>query len=1065
MGVCPDSATSRSQLVGDWTQGSVSTSLPATTAYYIKSTVPASDPGQPGVTFYPLVSSAGYYDVYLSIPACSKTEDCGSRTSVDIEVFPGGDGLGYTSTISQETQVDLKELIYSGWMDKTSDDFTPTVILQLPRDPTSTGSGQYSIVAQSVELHLTGIGNPDEPARTSPGGIVGQNGTIISNTTRTTNTSRSTAWGVYEWNRNQVTVNVAGGGLPNTTETSITKLGYALGAARNASTGSGGNWTVNAIIQQGDVVIVGGSFAQTGNWTNVLAINTENNATQALAEGGLDGVVLAGVSANGRVYLGGDFTGTSAGSTDLQHVAAYDPSDRSWHALAGGVDGAVLALTASGDNVLVSGNFTHVIAENGTTTATGGYAIYDTKNNAWSTSGVLFGSLRAASIGKDSSAVLAGRVMGASSNSVDGVAVLTTGSSGAEISNLRGLAFSATGSGSSSSSNNNGTSSRTSNRRDLPILAERSWISRLTHILTPRDDLSTHLHRLDRRAPISIPVQPATAPAILAAAYWRNTSASGNPEVTILGGNFSSSSTPSIGGLAFHSNGALSGPSPGVSGVVRSMVVVDDTLYVSGSNVNVTGVGAGLVAYDVKASKWATSRVPALQAANANAGGGVRVNVMKQRQGEEMVVVAGNFAQAGSLSCAGVCLWSTRNSQWSTPGSGLSSGEVKAIDFAGSDYDTLVAAGSFVLSTGETASVATYSFSNLTWTALGSLPGPALAVAVDNRNPSSIFAAGYSDSDNSAYLSQWTGSSWNAQNSSLLPGSIVNQLAFVPLTREHSAKGSIESNRMLMMTGTLYLDGAGNATSALYDGEKTHPYLVGVSNNGMLGSASGVYYSESNFDFSINHYLARGLVVLVAIAIATGLILLLILLFLLIGYCLRRKERKDNAHQEMYNKDIGGSDGDVGSTHQNVLHTVQDALQATLLGGAGAAVGGTAAQRSSRNEKYRSADSAYTDAGPSHHAGLGLGVGAGTAAGIGAAGTAAGHGNDNGEEEEYDDEVEPRETTMRYDFGGPELQPGEMEMRAGQAIIVIDDQQSGEWWFCRDPADGREGVVPASYVW
>lgn len=371
-----------------------------------------------------------------------------------------------------------------------------------------------------------------------------------------------------------------------------------------------------------------------------------------------------------------------------------------------------------------------------------------------------------------------------------------------------------------------------------------------------------------------------------------------------------------------------------------------------------------------------------------------------------------------------------------------------------SDSDALVAAGSFVLASGETASVATYSFSNLTWTPLGSLPGPALAVAVDNRNPSSIFAAGYSDSDDSAYLSQWTGSSWSAQNSSLLPGSIVNQLAFVPLTREHSAKGSIEQNRMLMMTGTLYLDGAGNATSALYDGERTHPYLVGVTNNGMLGLAGGIFYSESNFDFSINHYLARGLVVLVAIAIATGLILLLILLFLLIGYCLRRKERKDgNAAQDMYNKDFGGSDGDVGSTHQNVLHTVQDALQATLLGG-GPVAAGTSAQR--RSEKYRSADSAYTDGGAGGH---GAAAGAAAGAGVGLAGAGGAHGEE-ADDSEYGD---GRETTMRYDFDGPELQPGEMAMRAGQKVVVLDDAQSAEWWYCRDPVDGREGVVPATY--
>lgn len=52
---------------------------------------------------------------------------------------------------------------------------------------------------------------------------------------------------------------------------------------------------------------------------------------------------------------------------------------------------------------------------------------------------------------------------------------------------------------------------------------------------------------------------------------------------------------------------------------------------------------------------------------------------------------------------------------------------------------------------------------------------------------------------------------------------------------------------------------------------------------------------------------------------------------------------------------------------------------------------------------------------------------------------------------------------MRYDFDGADLQPGEMAMRAGQRIVVLDDTQSDEWFYARDPVSGREGVVPATY--
>lgn len=333
-----------------------------------------------------------------------------------------------------------------------------------------------------------------------------------------------------------------------------------------------------------------------------------------------------------------------------------------------------------------------------------------------------------------------------------------------------------------------------------------------------------------------------------------------------------------------------------------------------------------------------------------------------------------------------------------------------------------------MLPSGETSYLASYTFSEAAWRPLGSLPGPALAVAVDNKNASSIYAAGYSTSDNTPYLSQWTGNSWTAQNSSLLPGSIVSQLAFVPLQKEHTGTGLMERDRMLMMSGNLYLDSVGNATSALYDGSRSYPYLAGISSGGGLAGSSNLFWSESSFDFTIRRYLAVGLVVLVAMAIATGLILLLILLFLLIGYCLRRKERK-RPHQEMYNKDPADLDNgsDISSTHQNVLHTVQNAIEATLIGATPAA---TIAAAKHRSRETR-------DSGVSDYAGAG--------------------------DDEEESEEGGRETTMRYDFDGPDLQPGEMSVRAGQRVIVLDDQQSEEWWYCREPVSGREGVVPATY--
>ena len=62
-----------------------------------------------------------------------------------------------------------------------------------------------------------------------------------------------------------------------------------------------------------------------------------------------------------------------------------------------------------------------------------------------------------------------------------------------------------------------------------------------------------------------------------------------------------------------------------------------------------------------------------------------------------------------------------------------------------SDSEILVAAGSLTLSDGTAANVAQYSFSNSTWSAVGSgsdIPGPVTAMRVNDQNLSSIFVAG-----------------------------------------------------------------------------------------------------------------------------------------------------------------------------------------------------------------------------------------------------------------------------------------------------------------------------------
>lgn len=1010
--LCPGNLPSSSaQTSGDWTTKQHTTPDPRINSYYLSADVNVGSKDLPSVTFYPYVSSSAIYNVYISIPGCSVLNDCAGRSDVDIDVYPVIGGLGYSSTISEQVQDDTRTLVYTGPVDASSDSFTPTVVLSLSKNARSPQNGYtYTVVADSVVMYLVDISGGASNSTRSAGTSI--NGTASTNSTMMGNASSS--FGVFEYARSSnSTLNAATAVLNNSTETALSRLGMTLDAAYNASS-SPTRWTVNAIAALQNTVYVAGDFAVSANFSNVVAVDVLSGQSKPLAMMGLNGAVRAAIILGDKVYFGGDFTSTaSSGGKQLHRLAQWDPTAQSWSPLAGGVDGSVTELAVSptsASQLIVVGNFTSVTSTDGNSTASGGYAVFDTSSSSWASTGLLFGNVSAAAASNNAkNAYLGGRVRGSSLNPVSGLAKLSSGNGGAAtISSWSNVNFGSTGSAPPSSS------SKARRGMDGTHLT-RSFLSRFTESLSVQGRRSMLSSRV---TPPTIPAASAPAPVVLAGVFWQNVSASGKPEVTIIGGNFTSTNgSTEIEGVAFYTDGqGLRGPSPPVTGLVRALNIVGQNVYIGGQGVNVSGVGTGLVVYNLESNSWVTGGVSNL---NPASGSQLSVNGIQTRGDTNTVVAVGNFATAGSLSCAAVCLWDATNAQWSTPGRGLQSGEVRSMDFAGSNEEILIVAGSFALPNGDVAYVAQYSFDNSTWTGLGSLPGPALAVVVDDNNATSVFAAGYSDGDATPYLQRWDGKMWTEQNSTLLPGSLVQQLAFVPLSQAHDAEGSIENDRMLMVSGQLYLEDVGNATSALYDGAAMHPFLVGTTSSGELAGGSSLFWSNDSFTFYVQKFLAKGLVVLVAIAIATGLILLLILIFFLIACCARRRDRKV-PHQEMYEKD--GSD--VSSIHQTVFNNVQAALEQSLVGGG---LGGVAAAAAVRNR--HSAPSDYGAGG----------------------------------EGEYDDEEEGRETTMRYDFEGPDLQSGEMSMKAGQRVIILDDVQSDEWWYAKDPATNREGVVPATY--
>jgi hypothetical protein len=109
----------------------------------------------------------------------------------------------------------------------------------------------------------------------------------------------------------------------------------------------------------------------------------------------------------------------------------------------------------------------------------------------------------------------------------------------------------------------------------------------------------------------------------------------------------------------------------------------------------------------------------------------------------------------------------------------------------------------------------------------------------------------YSSVDgSSSYLASWDGRVWTSQGSVLGGSSVVSQLAMVPVQDEYQARGVIEGDRMLLMSGNLVDTSFRQASSILFDGQDFIPYIVSSTASGEPGLVSGLFNSLANFSFA-----------------------------------------------------------------------------------------------------------------------------------------------------------------------------------------------------------------------
>ncbi|KAJ3999992.1 cortical protein marker for cell polarity-domain-containing protein [Lentinula boryana] len=1002
---------------GDWEVKVAQTNISGTTQSVLVSDVAVgtSSSAGPSLTWQPYVSASGNYDINMLVPGCTNFQDCAARTTVTVTIFPGN-GLDPTVTnVDQTNTEDASVPIYSGPILPTTPDFVTTITMTLANDTTGSGSnGQYEIVADRIDLVLISV-NATTSSNSSGSGTGSSSGS-------------TEGFGFFEWPLSSTSSVDATSILANSTETSADQ------AAIDLFNGIGGNGTIsseNAAIasvahHSSGTIFLAGNFTTSSNSNNIVSF--KDGFTSPLPNNGLDGSVTALALDGDTLFVGGSFMDTSSASTNgqLKGLALYNVQSQKWSALGAGVNGKVSSLAVSGGQLFVAGNFTQLFTSSSANAGSDapGFAVWNISNSVWVNSGGFVVGSMTFLANETSPQYIAGNVVASESIGASGMVMVQN--SGSDVPTVFPLGVQLDGSAASIS---------TSSTRRRSIVPRTSWIShvRLSHLFLKRQTSSSSL------ASLPDPV-PAVAPAVLAGAFWTNSTS--NDEVAVIGGNFSFLPSGSSFGSAQAANlgiydqaratiSALQGNQ--INGTVRSLLVDGDTLYVGGQ-FTISGLNVnGFAIYDLAKQQWDVSGVQALQ---PSSGSSVIVrSITTSTSKANTVIVAGTFAQAGSLTCQAICSLDTASNQWNSLGSGIN-GEVSSVTYAGSNQETLVAAGSIALSDSTEANVAQLTLSNMSWAAVGSgsdIPGPVTALEVNDANASSIFAAGKT-SDNTTFLTFFNGQNWTTLASTLQKDTAISQLAMVPLQDTHAANSIIESDRMLMISGSLDDSSFGNASTALFDGASFIPYLVSSTVSGTAGSVSSLFHSLSTFSFTQQHFLATGVVILISIAISAGVVFLLALIGIL-WTLFARRDRDDKLKQF----DAAAEDDEsIHHRPSSLLEHINAATRGTIIGAS------PFAQHSSEKEEERlegdGMEPEYAHDGDNYVR----------------AETPSAYGGAMGTEEAS------RPAHARYSFDG--AGEGELPLTAGAEVEILDDRDHA-WWYARDVKTGHEGVVPAAYLY
>jgi hypothetical protein len=243
------------------------------------------------VVFTPNIRESGNYSVNMYTPGCQPDGTCERRGRVNITgaMSPSQGDADFSTVLYQTNNFDKYDQIYFGYIDKTSDNFKPSVTLTPIPD-----SEINDQVAVAMRVGLTLI--------SSTGGLNG----------------------LFDFDPSQDNFDTS-----DFEDSAVNELGSSF----DQNTG------VKSLVTSGKLTFIGGNFTS-DEYENIVAIDSDDKVKRL--DGGLNGQVFDMHVNDTKLYVGGDFNNTLNNAVEgLNHVAVYDVEEDTWSPLGAGVDGRV----------------------------------------------------------------------------------------------------------------------------------------------------------------------------------------------------------------------------------------------------------------------------------------------------------------------------------------------------------------------------------------------------------------------------------------------------------------------------------------------------------------------------------------------------------------------------------------------------------------------------------------------------------------------------------------------------------------------------------------------------